>query len=115
ALGSIDLEPPDQTTPGRVLTERGRSVLSTGVAVTMSAAITGWLTAEDARDAAGTGEVDEATEATLATLRDRLDALDVVSAALDGFREQLLGLPYLDGLVTTPVPGDDPPELLERG
>jgi len=114
-LGSIDLDPPETTTAGRVLTERGRSLLTTGVAVTMSAAITGWLTAEDARDAAGAGEVDEATEATLATLRDRLDALDVVSAALDGFREQLLGLPYLDGVVTKPVPGDDPPELLERG
>ncbi len=114
-LGPIDLEPPEATTPGRVFIHQGRSVLTTGVGVTMSAAITGWLRAEDARDAAGQGEVDEATEAGLATLRDRLDAIDVVSAALDGLREQLLGLPYLDGLTKQPEPGTDPPELLARG
>lgn len=114
-LASIDLEPPEGTTTGRVLTHQGRSVLTTGVAVTMSAAITGWLAAEEARDAASTGEVDDATAAALALLRDRLDMLDVVSAALDGFREQLLGLPYLDGVTANPVPGGDPPELLEHG
>jgi hypothetical protein len=114
-LGQVELEPPDQTTAGRVLTHQGRSVLTTGVATTMSAAITGWLAAEEARDAAGQGEVDAATAASLATLRDRLDSLDVMSAALDGLREQLLGLPYLDGVTTRPQPGADPPELLVRG
>jgi hypothetical protein len=114
-LGSIDLEPPDPTTDGRVMTHQGRSVLTTGVAVTMSAAITGWIAAEEARDAPGGGEEDDASAASLATLRDRLATLDVASAALDGLREQLLGLPYLDGLATNPEPGDDPPELLTRG
>jgi hypothetical protein len=114
-LGQVDLEPPDQTTAGRVLTHQGRSILTTGVATTMAAAITGWLAAEEARDAAGQGEVDAATSAGLATLRDRLDSLDVMSAALDGLREQLLGLPYQDGLAARPQPGADPPELLVRG
>ena len=115
SLGPIDLEPPPATTPGRRLTHRGRSVLTTGVATTMAEAIKGWLVAEDARDAHDAGEADEAAEAALARLRDCLDQLDVVSAVLDGLREQLLGLPYLDGRVPRPEPGLDPPELLARG
>jgi hypothetical protein len=114
-LGSIDLEPPAETTTGTVRTYRARSLLTTGVATTMSAAITDWIKAEDARDAAGTGEADAATEAALATLRDQLDTLDVLSAALAGLREQLLGLPYVDDLAANPVPGPEPPELLTRG
>jgi hypothetical protein len=114
-LGQLDLEPPDPTTPGRVLVQQGRSVLTTGVATAMSAAITAWLAAEDARDRESAGEADDATTAALATLRDRLDALDVVSAALDGLREQFLGLPYSDGVARRPVPADDAPELLSRG
>jgi hypothetical protein len=115
-LGPIDLEPPETTTSGRVIRHRGRSILTTGVATTMTAAITAWLQAEDARDASPAGgEVEESVEQALATLRDRLDTLDVVSAALDGLREQLLGLPYLDGMATRPEPGEDPPELLARG
>ena len=51
SLGQIDLEPPDPVTPtGRVLSATGRSVLTTGVATTMAAAITDWLAAEEARD-----------------------------------------------------------------
>jgi hypothetical protein len=116
ALGAIDLEPPETTTAGRAITHRGRSILTTGVATTMTAAITAWLQGEDERDASPAGgEVDESVEQALATLRDRLDTLDVVSAALDGFREQLLGLPYLDGVAARPKPGEDPPELLVRG
>lgn len=116
ALGPIDLEPPETTTAGRVITHRGRSILTTGVATTMTAAITAWLRAEDERDASPTGgEVGEGVEQALATLRDRLDNLDVVSAALDGFREQLLGLPYLDGTAARPKPGENPPELSVRG
>ena len=57
-----------------------------------------------------TGEADEATEAALATLATRLDTLDVVSAALDGLREQLLGLPVPATALArrTPVPGRRP-------
>jgi hypothetical protein len=114
-LGSIDLEPPDATTAGRTLTHQGRSILTTGVATTMTAAIEGWLEAEAARDKApGGGEADQAVQDALSTLRDHLDALDVVSAALDGLREQLLGLPYRDGLAAKPTPLDVP-ELLARG
>jgi hypothetical protein len=120
SLGQIDLEPPEAATRGRVITHTGRSVLTTGVATTMAAAITGYLDAEDARDAAGTGETDEATEQVLARLRDELTTLDVMSAALDGWREQLLGLPYRDGLLyqdangTRPAPVDVP-ELVTLG
>ena len=119
-LGQIDLEPPPAVSRGRIVAHTGRSVLTTGVATTMAAAITGYLDAEDTRDQAGTGEVDEATEQVLAGLRDDLDTLDVVSAALDGWREQLLGLPYRDGLLyqdragTRPRPVDVP-ELVTGG
>ena len=116
SLGQIDLEPPKDVTPtGRVLSATGRSVLTTGVATTMGAAITGWLAAEEARDAAGTGELDQADQEALADLRTRLDTFDIVSAALDGLREQLLGIPYLDGRTLKPSPDDIVPELLMRG
>jgi hypothetical protein len=114
-LGAIDLEPPQATTSGRTLTHRGRSVLTTGVATTMTEAIKAWLAAEEARDTTpGGGEADQAVQDALSTLRDHLEALDVVSAALDGLREQLLGLPYRDGLAAKPAP-TAAPELLERG
>lgn len=116
SLGQIDLEPPESVTlTGRVLSASGRSVLTTGVATTMAAAITGWLAAEEARDTAGTGELDQANQDALANLRTRLDTFDVVSAALDGLRDQLLGVPYLDGRTLKPVPDDSVPELLARG
>lgn len=120
SLGQVDLEPPEPTTRGRVIAHTGRSVLTTGVATTMAAAITGYLEAEDARDTSGTGEIDEAAEQVLAGLGDELATLDVMSAALDGWREQLLGLPYRDGLLyqdangTRPSPVDVP-ELVTRG
>jgi len=115
-LGPIDLEPPATTTAtGRVLTAKGRSVLTTGVATTMASSIQSWLTAEEARDKTSTGELDPANQAALANLRSQLDAFDVVSAALDGWRDQLLGVPYLDGRTIKPVPNDEIPELLARG
>jgi hypothetical protein len=115
-LGQIDLEPPEAVTPtGRVLSATGRSVLTTGVAATMAAAITDWLAAEEARDVAGTGELDQAEQDALASLRSRLDTFDVLSVVLDGLRDQLLGVPYLDGRTEKPVPDDSIPELLLRG
>ncbi len=97
-LGPIDLEPPETTTPtGRVFTHTGRSVLTAGVATTMAAAITSWLDAEEARDANGTGELDPQNQLALSKLRNELDTFDVVSITLDGWRDQLLGVPYLDG------------------
>jgi hypothetical protein len=116
SLGQIDLDPPDPVTPtGRVLSATGRSVLTTGVATTMAAAITDWLAAEEARDRASTGELDPVDQDALASLRSRLDTFDVLSVVLDGLRDQLLGVPYLDGRTDKPVPDDSVPELLLRG
>ena len=116
SLGQIDLDPPDPVTPtGRVLSATGRSVLTTGVATTMAAAIKDWLAAEEARDVASTGELDPADQDALASLRSRLDTFDVLSVVLDGLRDQLLGVPYLDGRTDQPVPDDSVPELLLRG
>ena len=116
SLGQIDLEPPDPVTPtGLVLSATGRSVLTTGVATTMAAAITDWLAAEEARDVTGTGELDPADQDALASLRSRLDTFDVLSVVLDGLGDQLLGVPYLDGRTSQPVPDDSVPELLLRG
>ncbi|HEX3609325.1 MAG TPA: hypothetical protein VHU14_06625 [Solirubrobacterales bacterium] len=114
ALGSIDLEPPESMTAGRKLAHRGRSILTTGVATTMTASIEAWLKAEEARDRDPSGEADASTREALSTLRNQLEALDVVSAALDGLREQLLGLPYEGGIEAEPTP-TEAPELLARG
>ena len=57
-----------------------------------------YLTAENARDASGSGEIDDATATALSQLADTVANADVVTAALDGIRLQLLGLPFDDGL-----------------
>ena len=74
-------------------------MLTTGTATTLSGAVRTWLEGEEQRDHDGTGEASEATEAALARIAAAVDQLDVVSASLDGVREQLLGLAYHGGLV----------------
>jgi len=105
ALGSVDVETvapfggegAPATPIARTLT--GRSMLTTGTATALAGAVRTWLVAEDQRDADNAGEASEATEAALARIAAAVDQLDVVSANLDGVREQLLGLAYHGGLV----------------
>ena len=88
---------------------RGRALLTTGGATTLSSAVSDWLTAENARDADGLGLVDEDVEAALQTLDEAVQHLDVVTAALDGVRTQLLGLPLTDGLHRPNDSGEERP------
>jgi hypothetical protein len=98
ALTGVDLEAGEISTPD-ALTFTGRSPVVTGVATSLSAAIDRWLDQERKRDLGGHGLADPATEAALSALRDTLARLDLMSIALDGIREQLLGLHYDRGLV----------------
>ena len=102
-LGGTDLVPPDSP-PGApaTLVYTGRSLLAPGPATGLSTTLARWLDDEHQRDLAGVGQIDDATYATLSRVRDLTDQLDVVSAALEGLREQLLGLPWDNGLVRGP-------------
>jgi len=89
---------PSPTTPDTVVF-CGRSPLVTGAAGTLANGINRWLDDERARDLGGHGLADPQTEAALAALSDTLAHLDLLSVAMDGIREQLLGLAYDRGLV----------------
>jgi hypothetical protein len=124
-FGSLDFEvdtaqPQPEQAPR---TFSGRSLLTTGAATTMRRAVLDYLSAENARDTTGSGEIDDQTAAALAQLADSVANVDVVTAALDGLRLQLLGLPFDDGLrraanndgtVSEPAP-IGPPTLLIGG
>ncbi|MDP9416501.1 MAG: hypothetical protein M3P48_01360, partial [Actinomycetota bacterium] len=101
-LGSVDQE----RTSGASSTARGgsrevtgRSILTTGAAITLRSAVEDYLTAEQARDDAHTGEISEQTEAALRVLADAVAHVDISTAALSGLRDQLLGFDAVDGLV----------------
>jgi hypothetical protein len=123
-LQSIDLEREagaGNTIDGTTVALRNRALLTTGAAKTLSDAITDWLDREDKLDAVHAGLVDDATENAYRTLDTAVRDLDVVTAALDGVRTQLLGLPVSDGLrrranggtgVTDPAPIAPPHALL---
>lgn len=100
-LATTDLELSPNTAPAITDTVKlqGRSVLVPGVAKTIAAGIDRWLTEERQRDLGGHGLADPQTEAGLAGLRDALAQVDMQSVALDGIREQLLGLEYDRGVV----------------
>jgi hypothetical protein len=101
-LGATDNDPttdpdaPPVTTPDTV-TYTGRSPLVNGVARTLAAGIGLWLTQE--RQRSGDALADPNTEAALAALQQDLAELDLLSLALDGVREQLLGFAYDRGLL----------------
>jgi len=100
-LSGLDLEPSTTTTPpqqpGRAVTRTftGRSVLGQGAATTLHKAIRRWIDAELQRDATGSSTLPASDQSALARLGDLLAPLDLVSASLDGIREQLLGIPYI--------------------
>ena len=100
ALGAVDLEP--KTDPAGVpitRTFQGRSVLTTSTGVTLASSIREWMNAENLRDHENRGEASEATEAQLGNLATAVSQLDLLSASLDGLREQLAGLAYTGGLI----------------
>lgn len=90
-------ETPFSTT--ETLSLQGRSPLLAGAAQTIAAGMDRWLNEERQRDIGGHGLADPATETALAALRDSLARVDLMSVALDGIREQLLGLSYDRGLL----------------
>jgi len=102
-LGSVDLEPaPESALPaGAPITRvfRGRSVLTCSTGITLASAIREWLDAENLRDKDNRGEASESTETMLGNLAAAISQLDLVSASLDGVREQLAGLAYHGGLI----------------
>jgi hypothetical protein len=99
ALGTVDLAG-GGAPAGASRTVTGRSVLTTGAAVALRSAVLDHLAAEDARDAAGGGELDEDTEQALRDLAAAVQHVDVVTAALSGLRDRLLGFDdAVDGLV----------------
>jgi hypothetical protein len=96
-LDGYDLEPGEgEVAPADdvTLTLHGRSPLGQGVGKQIQAAVTAWLTSEGRR--AVTNRTDPYTgQDVLAELGALGAPLDLVSASLDGVREQLLGLDYV--------------------
>lgn len=106
-LGRHDLEPrPDDATPTTVeRTFVGRSPIGRGVGTAIQEGINRWLDAERARDDAGQSTLGAADQRALADLANLRAPLDLVSASLDGVREQLLGIDYVGQVIRDPDSG----------
>jgi len=123
-LGAVDVEHSGTTIDGSTVKLTGRALLTTGAAKTLHDAIDDWLLKEEALDkpGAGGGLVDDDTERAYRALDTAVRDLDLVTAALDGVRTQLLGLPVSDGLrrgtaggaLVNPAPVA-PPSMLVAG
>jgi hypothetical protein len=93
-LGAVDLETANAGPPaGTRRTVTGRSPLHTGVAATLSNAVSHWLKAEEERDADDRGEVSEEIEKQLADIAGAVRGIDILAANLDSLHDALLGLP----------------------
>ncbi len=96
-LDGYDLEPqsgPDAPAEDVTMTLHGRSPLGQGVGKQVQAAVSAWLKSESQR--AVTNRTDPYSgQDVLAELGALGAPLDIVSASLDGLREQLLGLDYV--------------------
>lgn len=100
ALGAVDYERIEgQSLSTSARSFRGRSVLTNGTAAALGSAVRDWLAAEEQRDQQSIGEVDDATAEALSGIASATEHLDVLTATLDGVREQLLGLVYDGGIV----------------
>jgi hypothetical protein len=106
-LDGLDLKPPT-TLRGTAVTRTyaGRSPLGQGASTTLQQAIRRWVLAEQQRDATGDSTLPTSDQDALARLGDLLAPYDLVSASLDGVREQLLGIGYVG--VVDRGPGVDP-------
>jgi len=125
-LDAVDLEPdPAAGLTPATTTMIGRSLLTSGAARTMAAAVRDFLGAEDAleKTTGGVGDVPEDVEKALAALAGAVDNLDLVTATLDGIRLQLLGVDARGGFVRTrtddgtlvPPAPIGPPQLVAAG
>ncbi len=77
------------------MTLTGRSILGSGVSKSLQEGIRRWIDAERQRDATGNSTLPTTDQDDLLRLGDLMVPLDVMSASLDGIREQLLGIPYV--------------------
>ena len=99
-LNGYDVEAGTEPAAGNAVTTtlHGRSTLGQGVGETLRAAVATWLDSENRRavtngtDPFGTGSV-------IRELDNLNRPLDLVSASLDGIREQLLGIDYIGQVV----------------
>jgi hypothetical protein len=98
-LDGTDLDPAAAVTTPDTRSFSGRSPLVTGAAGSLRKGIDRWLAEERQRDLGGHGLADAQTEDALSELSETLSHLDLLSVALDGIREQLLGLRYDRGLI----------------
>lgn len=98
-LAAVDLEPSTTPAPGETLTYSlsGRSTINEGVAAALASGLQEWVASEQARAAsrAPEAQLSPGDLAALDDLADTIAPVDLVSASLDGIREQLLGIPYL--------------------
>jgi hypothetical protein len=95
-IDGVDLQPPTSLLGNPVtVTYTGRSPLSQGASTTLREGIRRWVLTEQQRDATGDSTLPTADQNALAQLGDLLAPYDLVSASLDGIREQLLGIPYV--------------------
>ncbi len=95
-LDGFDLEPADAAGPGATpfaTTVTGRSLLGPGLADSLTAAVAAWVGSELQRQATR-GRDAFGDAAVLQRLGDLRAPLDLVSASLDGIREQLLGIDF---------------------
>jgi hypothetical protein len=116
-LGDIDLAASTAVPPTAPLTFEftGRSTINEGVADALAYGIKEWVDAEQARAAARppVAQISTSDAATLENLADTIAPVDLVSASLDGVREQLLGIPYLGQFRRVTVDGVSRPEAAE--
>ena len=116
-LDDIDLAASTSAPPAAALTFEftGRSTINEGVADALADGIQEWVTAEQARAAARppVAQISPSDAAALDNLADTIAPVDLVSASLDGVREQLLGIPYLGHVTRITVDGVSRPEAAE--
>ncbi|MBV1856288.1 hypothetical protein [Catellatospora tritici] len=99
-LSDLDLQPdadapPEPGNPVR-LTCAGRAPIGQGAATALREGIRRWIDTEHQREATGgASTLSSADEQALQRLGDLVAPMDLVSASLDGLREQLLGIDYV--------------------
>lgn len=107
-LAGLDLEPGSPGGNPVTTTLTGRSPIGQGVSKSLHEGIRRWIGTEIQRDATGSSTLPTSDQNALERLGDLIAPLDLVSASLDGIREQLLGIPYVGvldrGTGTDPSP-----------
>ncbi len=107
-LDSIDLSArsgADAPTTAMSFDFVGRATINERIGDALHSGIVNWLAAEQQRDLANPSEsqLSDDEEAALGALNDKIGPVDLVSASLDGIREQLLGIPYIGHVARGPV------------